>query len=171
LNARPRGHFHWYRALEPRHNTRMKRIFPALASLVLAAALLPAAAQEPQTNLPRVTLSAGMHQIDAQVARTPDQRATGLMYRKEMPQHEGMLFVFEQPTVQCFWMKDTLLPLTAAFVADDGTIVNLADMKPLALDAHCSEKPVRYVLEMNQGWFAKKGVKAGSKLAGKPFSR
>jgi uncharacterized membrane protein (UPF0127 family) len=110
-----------------------------------------------------------MYQIDAQVALTPEQRQIGLMYRKEMPQHEGMIFVFEQPVQQCFWMKNTLLPLTAAFVADDGTIVNLADMKPQTLDAHCSAKPVRYVLEMNQGWFAKKGIKAGSKLQGPPF--
>jgi uncharacterized membrane protein (UPF0127 family) len=73
----------------------------------------------------------GMYRIDAQVASTPLQRQIGLMHRKEMPQTEGMLFVFEQPGEQCFWMKNTLLPLTAAFVADDGTIVNLADMKPL----------------------------------------
>jgi hypothetical protein len=96
---------------------------------------------------------------------------TGLMFRKEMPQHEGMLFVFDQPSVQCFWMKNTLLPLTAAFVADDGTIVNLADMKPQTEDSHCSAKPVRFVLEMNQGWFAKKGIKAGTKLSGPPFQR
>ena len=123
----------------------------------------------PQMNLQRVALSAGMHQIDAQVALNPEQRQIGLMFRKDMPQHEGMIFVFEQPTKQCFWMKNTLLPLTAAFVADDGTIVNLADMKPQTLGAHCSDKPVRYVLEMNQGWFAKKGIKAGSKLQGTPF--
>jgi uncharacterized protein len=165
------GIFIWSRGTAARHNSVMKPVLPAFASLVLAAALLPAAAQEPQMNLPRVTLTAGMHQIDAQVALTPDQRSTGLMYRKEMPQHEGMLFAFEQPSVQCFWMKNTLLPLTAAFVADDGTIVNLADMKPLALDSHCSEKPVRYVLEMNQGWFAKKGIKPGTKLAGKPCNK
>ena len=91
------------------------------------------------------------------------------MFRKEMPQHEGMLFVFEQPAAQCFWMKNTLLPLTAAFVADDGTVVNLVDMKPQTTDSHCSEKPVRFVLEMNQGWFAKKGVKAGSRLSGVAF--
>lgn len=120
-------------------------------------------------NLPRVKLSAGMHLIDSQVASTPEQRSTGLMYRKDMPQHEGMLFVFEQPSMQCFWMKNTLLPLTAAFVADDGTIVNLADMKPQTTDSHCSAQPVRYVLEMNQGWFAKKNIKAGFKLAGPPF--
>lgn len=124
---------------------------------------------EPQLKLPRVTLKAGMHLIQAQVAATPEQRATGLMFRTEMPSNEGMLFVFEQPAVQCFWMKNTLLPLTAAFVADDGSIVNLADMKPQTLDSHCSEKPVRYVLEMNQGWFAKRGLKAGSRLGGAPF--
>ncbi len=120
-------------------------------------------------NLPRVKLGAGMHQIDAQVALTPQQRSIGLMMRKEMPLHEGMLFVFEQPASQCFWMKNTLLPLTAAFVADDGTIVNLADMKPQTTDSHCSAQPVRYVLEMNQGWFAKRGIAAGSRLRGEPF--
>jgi hypothetical protein len=91
------------------------------------------------------------------------------MHRKDMPPHEGMLFVFEQPAVQCFWMKNTLLPLTAAFVADDGTIVNLADMKPQTTDSHCSSKPVRYVLEMNQGWFAKRNMQAGTQLRGQPF--
>jgi len=162
-----RGHFQ-LRATMP---SMMKTALSTLAALVLAAAALPACAQEPQTNLPRVNLSAGMHQIDAQVAQTPDQRATGLMHRKEMSQHEGMLFAFERPSIQCFWMKDTLLPLSAAFVADDGTVVNIADMKPLALDSHCSDKPVRYVLEMNQGWFARKGVRPGSRLNGGPFSR
>jgi uncharacterized protein len=144
-----------------------------LAAVVLAAASVafPVAAQEPQTSLPRVKLSAGMHQIDAQVAQTPVQRMIGLMHRKEMPQHEGMLFAFEQPSQQCFWMKDTLLPLSAAFIADDGTVVNIADMKPQSLESHCSDKPVRYVLEMNQGWFQKKGIKPGTKLNGEPFRR
>ena len=120
-------------------------------------------------NLQRVELTAGMHRIDAQVALAPEERQTGLMHRKEMPQHEGMLFVVERPGVQCFWMRNTILPLTAAFVADDGTIVNLADMKPVTEDPHCSAKPVRFVLEMNLGWFNKKGIKAGSKLGGAPF--
>ena len=149
----------------------MKTALFLAAALSLSAASLPVHAQEPQVNLPRVKLSAGMHQIDAQVARTVDQRATGLMFRKEMPQHEGMLFVFEQPSQQCFWMKNTLLPLSAAFIADDGTVVNVEDMKPQSLESHCSLKPVRYVLEMNQGWFARKGVKPGSKLDGEPFRR
>ena len=138
-----------------------------IASFVLAASAL--AQDQPQTDLPRVHLTVGINQIDAQVAQTYDQRMTGLMFRKEMPQHEGMLFVFEQPTRQCFWMHNTLIPLAIAFVADDGTIVNTDEMKAMTDDSHCSAKPVRFVLEMNQGWFAKKGIKAGSKLLGPPF--
>lgn len=148
---------------------RMKYLQLLLASTLFAISAVSIAQESPQLDLPRIKLSAGMYQIDAQVARTPEQRATGLMYRKEMPQYEGMLFVFEQPSGLCFWMKNTLIPLTAAFVADDGTVVNLADMKPQTTDSHCALRPVRYVLEMNQGWFAKRGLKAGSKLMGVPF--
>lgn len=140
--------------------------------LAITALLAPAwtlAQNAPQMNLQRIKLTAGMHVIDAQVALTPEQRQTGLMLRKDMPQHEGMIFVFGQAAQQCFWMKNTLLHLTAAFVADDGTIVNMADMKPQTTDAHCSAQPVRYVLEMNKGWFARKGIKAGSKLSGSIF--
>lgn len=140
-------------------------------ALLLALATTIATAQEqPQLNLSRLALGAGMHRIEAQVALTPEQRQIGLMFRSEMPQHEGMLFVFEEPAQQCFWMKNTLLPLTAAFVADDGTIVNLVDMRPQTTDSHCSTAPVRFVLEMNQGWFAKRAIKAGSRLSGKPFA-
>ena len=144
----------------------------AIGILALAAALGNTihAQNAPQMDLQRIKLSAGMHLIDTQVAASPAQRSTGLMFRTEMPQSEGMLFVFEEATVQCFWMKNTLMPLTAAFVADDGTIVNLADMKPQTLDSHCSSQPVRYVLEMNQGWFGKKRIMAGFKLSGKPFA-
>ena len=138
----------------------------ALGALMAIFALGARAQEAPQMNLPVMQLQAGMHNIRAQVAATPEQRATGLMHRREMPQHEGMLFVFEQPSQQCFWMKNTLLPLSIAFIADDGTVVNVREMKPQALDSHCSDKPVRYVLEMNQGWFAKKGVKPGFKLTG-----
>jgi uncharacterized membrane protein (UPF0127 family) len=106
-----------------------------------------------------------------QLAQDFEQRQIGLMWRKEMPQNEGMLFVFDQPAVQCFWMRNTLLPLTAAFVSDDGSIVNLADMKPLSDDSHCSKKPVRFVLEMNQGWFAKRNIQAGFKLSGSLFTK
>lgn len=151
-----------------RHNLTMKTISFALV-LFVTSSFNVQAQEQAQTGLPRITLTAGIYQIDTQVAITPEQHAIGLMHRKEMPQQEGMLFAFQNPTKQCFWMKNTLLPLTAAFVADDGTIVNLEDMKPQTTDSHCSVKPVRYVLEMNQGWFAKKGLKAGAKLGGKPF--
>jgi len=162
----PCGHFLLHGTI------RVMKSIPALATaLALATASLAVQAEEPQTQLPRVTLSAGMYQIDAQVASTPDQRMVGLMFRKDMPQQEGMLFVFEYPSTQCFWMRNTLIPLTAAFIADDGTIVNLADMKPRSDDSHCSAKAVRYVLEMNQGWFVRKGLKAGTRLAGPPFKQ
>ena len=139
------------------------------SSLLLLVSLTSHAQDAPQLDLERVKLTSGMHRIDAQVAATPEQRQTGLMLRKNMPQHEGMIFVFDQPAKQCFWMKNTLIPLSAAFLSDDGTIVNIEDMKPLVLDGHCSAQPVRYVLEMNKGWFAKKGIKVGSKLRGPIF--
>ena len=147
-----------------------------ISCLLLAAAFLASwgaasAQDQPQMELQRVHLGAGMYQIDAQVAVSPQEQQTGLMFRKEMPPQEGMLFVFRQPSTQCFWMKNTLLPLTAAFVADDGRIVNLVDMKPQTLDSHCSEEPVRFVLEMNQGWFAKKNIRKGFKLTGAPFGK
>jgi uncharacterized membrane protein (UPF0127 family) len=127
-------------------------------------------APEPQMHLPRVTLQAGMYRIDAQVASTELQREIGLMSRPSMPMHEGMLFVFEQASPQCFWMKNTLIPLSAAFIDADGTIANIEDMKAQTTDSHCSKRPVPYVLEMNLGWFAQRGLKAGSKLGGAPFT-
>lgn len=141
----------------------------------LAAALLglasAAIAQDAAQRLPTVPLTAGFHLINAEMARTPEQRAIGLMHRPSMPANDGMLFVFEQPGQQCFWMKNTLLPLSIAFLADDGSIVNIEDMKPQSLDSHCSAKPVRFALEMNQGWFAKRAIKPGAKITGAPFAK
>lgn len=144
----------------------------AALALTLLAGLSPAQAQpagEQPQRLQAVTLTAGMHNIRAEVALTPEQRQKGLMYRTDLATHEGMLFVFEAPAPQCFWMRNTPTPLTIAFLADDGSIVNLADMKPFDDSSHCSAKPVRFVLEMNQGWFAKRGIKAGFKLGGPVF--
>jgi uncharacterized protein len=143
----------------------------ALGLLVLALAISGSAAAqtEAQPRLDTVTLQAGMHNIRAEVARTPLQTQTGMMFRREMASHEGMLFVFDGLTKRCFWMKNTLLPLSIAFIADDGRIVNLAEMEPQSQDSHCSSEPVRYALEMNQGWFAKRGIKPGFKLKGAPF--
>jgi uncharacterized membrane protein (UPF0127 family) len=137
----------------------------ALATLLMLLSLPTFSQDLPQMNLARTVIQAGMFQIDAQVAQTPQEREIGLMFRREMPMHEGMIFVFERAATQCFWMKNTILPLTAAFVADDGTIVNLADMKAQSTESHCSDKEVRFVLEMHQGWFAKRNIKAGYKLA------
>jgi hypothetical protein len=165
--ARLRGLF--YACL--RENQIMNHLISRFLALCLLSFSLTGHAQDaPQMDLPRIKITAGMFLIDTQVAASPEQRSTGLMFRQQMPQSEGMLFIFDHPSEQCFWMKNTLLPLTAAFVADDGTIVNLADMKPQTTESHCSAKPVRFVLEMNQGWFTKKGIKAGFKLSGKPFS-
>lgn len=136
---------------------------------LLAVCFAAAAQTVPQPRLETVQLSAGMHLIRAEVAVTPVQQATGMMFRTAMGANEGMLFVNADSGVRCFWMRNTLIPLTIAFIADDGTIVNLADMKPLDESSHCSAKPVRYVLEMNQGWFAEHHVKAGHKLRGSVF--
>jgi len=153
-------------------STVLSSILPAAALTAALLAAGPASAQQiPQTGLPVVELGAGMHLIHAEVARTEEQRAIGLMARKEMAQNAGMVFVFEQPAQQCFWMRNTLIPLSAAFVADDGTIVNIVEMQPLSDQSHCSAKPVRYVLEMNKGWFDKRGLKAGSRLRGGPWPK
>ena len=141
----------------------------AFALLLALASAAPTLAQEASQKLPAIQLTAGMHLIRAEVAQSPDQRSIGLMHREAMGANEGMLFVFEQPGQQCFWMKNTFLPLSIAFLADDGSVVNIEDMKPQTLDSHCSKKPVRFVLEMNQGWFAKRGIRPGAKLQGRPF--
>lgn len=139
------------------------------AALALLAALPFVKAQEPQ-RLPRTELHAGMHNISAEVAQRPGERQIGLMYRRSMPPNDGMLFVFEDAQLHCFWMKNTLLPLSIAFLADDGSIVNIEDMQPNTEASHCPKAKVRYALEMNQGWFAKRGFKAGMKLDGAPFA-
>jgi uncharacterized protein len=148
-------------------NDRWLRWAGAVALLCFATL---ASAQEGPQKLAQVRINAGIHNINAELASTPQQREIGLMFRPSMPTNDGMLFVFEQPAQQCFWMRNTLIPLSVAFLADDGSIVNIDDMKPQTLDAHCSEKPVRFVLEMNQGWFLKRGLKPGSKLRGATFA-
>ena len=127
-------------------------------------ALLSGAAGAQQ--LPRTELSAGVHLIRAEVADNFVTRMQGLMHRPTMGANEGMLFIFDEPGVQCMWMKNTLIPLSVAYIADDGSIVNIEDMKPQTEDSHCTKKPVRFALEMNAGWFASKGVRPGAKLRG-----
>ncbi len=130
----------------------------------------PAQAQTgPQPRLTTADLVAGMHVIKAELAVTSTQQATGMMWRTEMQGNEGMLFVNQDDQVRCFWMKNTLVPLTIAYLTADGTIINLADMQPRDEQTHCSARPARFALEMRQGWFAKRGIEAGFKLRGKPF--
>ena len=149
--------------------TSIKRII-ALAPILAVLAVAPVAAQTgPQPKLPTTPLTIGIHVVQAELAVTPEQQATGMMFRTSMGPNEGMLFVSQEHGVRCFWMRNTLLPLSIAFIADDGTIVNLADMTPRSEQSHCSERPVRFALEMNQGWFAKRGIQPGARFSGKPF--
>lgn len=131
----------------------------------LFTALAPAQAQQ---KLPTVTLSAGIHLIQAEVALNDADRAQGLMFREKMGPNEGMVFRFNSTNQVCMWMKNTLLPLSVAFIDEAGIITNIEEMEPQTLDAHCASKPARYALEMNQAWFKKKNIKAGSKISGLP---
>jgi len=138
----------------------------AAASLVLVP---PAASARTmaQPTLPMVTLQAGIQLIRAEVADDDRKRATGLMFRESLAPNHGMLFVFARKAGHCFWMRNTLIPLSIAFIDDDGTIVNIADMAPHSEASHCPARPVRFALEMTQGWFAQRGIAAGYRLTGK----
>ena len=135
-----------------------------LAGLLLAAGAGLAGAQVPNQRLPTVEIEAGIHLIRAEVAADNQTRALGLMYREALGRNEGMLFVFNERGRECFWMKNTRIPLSIAFIADDGLIVNIADMAPYDETSHCAARPVRFALEMERGWFAKHGISAGQRL-------
>jgi len=117
-------------------------------------------------ELPSVQLAAGMHLIRAEVADSMGTRMEGLMHRKSMPQGSGMVFVFDETAAHCMWMKNTLIPLSVAFIDEAGAIINIADMQPHSEQSHCATRPARYALEMNKGWFAQRGIKPGVKLRG-----
>jgi hypothetical protein len=142
------------------------RFRTALAALLAALSLAATAGSGP---LPRVELKAGAHAFDVEVVTTPPQRERGLKGRTRLAADAGMLFVFERPSRHCFWMKDTPLPLSIAFLADDGTVVNIADMRPHTADLHCAEAPVRYALEVRQGGFASRGIGPGVRVTGGPL--
>jgi uncharacterized protein len=118
-------------------------------------------------NLPKITLGVGgVHKVIAEVASIPSDRAQGLMFRKKMSDNEGMLFVYPQPHITGMWMKNTLIPLSVAFIDDKGVIINVEEMKPQTLDAHMAKKPAKYSLEMNSGWFKKRKLGPGVKIKG-----
>lgn len=115
-----------------------------------------------------VSLKVGKETVRAELAATEEQRARGLMFRKRLGKNSGMLFDFGAPARVCMWMKNTLIPLSVAFIDQDGVIVNIAEMVPMTTDSHCSAGWVVYALEMNQGWFAARKVEPGSRIAGIP---
>lgn len=130
---------------------------------VLAVAAVPVLADSP---MPLTELSIGMYRIEAEVAATQENRMVGLMQRRSMPANHGMLFVFTEQQRHCMWMRNTLLPLSVAFLDEQGRILNVEDMQPQTEDNHCAAKPARFALEMNLGWFKQKGLAAGTKING-----
>lgn len=146
---------------------RRSRFKPLSACAIVALCLgLGAAARAQPAELPTVELGVGIHLIHAEVAADELSRMRGLMYRHALEPNHGMLFIFEQPGVECMWMRNTLLPLAVAFIGDDGKIVNIEEMKPQTDDSHCAGKPVRYALEMDGQWFSRRGIGAGSTIRG-----
>jgi len=133
-----------------------------------ACSLVPQAAHTQGTVLPTVELEIGYARAYAELAATPSSRRYGLMGRQHLPADHGMLFVFAEPAQLCFWMKNTPLPLTVAFIDAAGSIVNLADMQPHSLDPHCAIAPALYALEAEQGWFARYGITPGTRVRGLP---
>nr|WP_207626060.1 DUF192 domain-containing protein [Burkholderia gladioli] len=144
----------------------------ALAAGGIAPALaqsngIPPGAKQP-SEFPRVKLRAGMYAIDAAVAANEADREQGLMYRSQLAPNEGMLFVFNENAVHCFWMKNTLIPLSIAFIRADGTVTDIDEMQAETTDNHCPRNNGVYALEMSKGWFTAKGIKPGMKLEGLP---
>lgn len=139
------------------------RSITLLAFFLAAASWVPLSAS---AEMPTLELNAGVHRIEAEVASTFSTRAEGLMHRRQMAPNRGMLFVFPQPAQHCMWMRNTLIPLSVAFMDEDGKIINIADMQPHSEANHCAGKPARFALEMNAGWFRNRGIATGQRIGG-----
>ena len=137
-----------------------------LAGLALAAAALGAHADA--TPARTVPIKVGAHALRVEVMTNDEERARGLMHRKHLGANDGMLFVFDEPAYHSMWMKDTLIPLSVAFLDRNGVILNILDMEPQTLDPHVSAGPSIYAIETNKGWFAAKKIKPGDKVTGLP---
>ncbi len=149
--------------------TRFQR---CLASLTFSSALLaPFTALASPPQLPITPLRAGMHLIQAEVAADHASRQQGLMHRQSLAPNHGMLFLFEQAAIHCMWMRNTLIPLSVAFLDEQGVILNIETMEPLNDRSHCAAAPARHALEMDAGWFEKKGVRPGMRISGIPAQR
>ena len=133
---------------------------------LIALLLLSFAAAAHAQPLPTVQLTAGMHVVRAELAADFATRMQGLMHRKSLAPNAGMLFVFDEISIHCMWMKNTLIPLSVAFVDAAGAITNIADMEPHSEQSHCASRPALFALEMTRGWFAERGIKPGMKLGG-----
>ena len=133
------------------------------AALALAATLAGAGVAAAAET---VTLTLRGRDVTAEVAATPAQRGRGLMFRERLAPDAGMLFVYEVAEIQHMWMKNTLIPLSVAFIDERGRIVSISDMAPLSESVHSSAAPARFALEMNRGWFARHGVRAGERVGG-----
>ncbi|MEX3930812.1 DUF192 domain-containing protein [Paraburkholderia phymatum] len=138
-----------------------------LSSQDVLAQQMPQGAKQPG-DFPRAKLSAGMFVIDAAVAANDADREQGLMYRTQLAPNEGMLFVFGENAVHCFWMKNTLIPLSIAFMRADGTVTDIDEMQAETTNNHCPKNNGVYALEMSKGWFTSKGIKPGMKIQGLP---
>ena len=146
----------------------MKSLFSSGFGLVAAFCFVACA---DAAELPTTTLTINEHRIVAEVATTQDQRSLGLMNRFSLQPDHGMLFVFERPEPLAFWMKNTYIPLSIAFIAADGRIVNIEDMQPQTEDSHWSKGPALYALEMKKGWFQERGIGPGAVVRGVPAAR
>ena len=142
-----------------------------ILSRVLAIAGLFVTSFAAAADLPTMVLTIGDYKLTAEVVVTPEQRATGLMNRFSLKPDHGMLFVFERAEPLAFWMKNTFIPLSIAFIGADGRIINIDDMKPQTEDTHWSKGPALYALEMRKGWFAEKGIGPGAVVKGIPVSK
>ncbi|SNX27990.1 hypothetical protein SAMN06295945_0309 [Polynucleobacter meluiroseus] len=120
------------------------------------------------SGLPTIELKTGIYRIQAELADTPKAREVGLMNRTTMPVNSGMLFVFEQKAGHCFWMNNTKIPLSIAFIADDGKIVNVDEMQSETTTNHCPQAPIRFALEMNKRWFSERVIVPGMIIQGLP---
>jgi uncharacterized protein len=137
-----------------------------LAAVGAALALLAAHAQPSGRTLPTRPLNAGVHLITAEVAADDEARQFGLMFRRDLPPNHGMLFVFDSPEKTCMWMRNTLIPLSVAFIDFDGRVVNIEEMQANTDDIHCALRPVPFALEMARGWFSERGLQPGQTVIG-----
>ena len=143
----------------------IKEARTTIARLAIAFTFLLWSSYAP-ADLAQVVLRIKGHDITAEVASTDSQRSTGLMHRRMLPENRGMLFVFPDVALHAMWMMNTHVPLSVAFVDQQGVIINIADMQPHTQTTHGATKPAKYALETNLGWFRKRGIKPGDKVEG-----